>query len=159
VGAQSLSVVADHVILTLPFAVLRSLDTSRAGFDALKQQAIRELGRGRNGKLMTQFSQRLWNTSGRWGVSTGGTYTDLPYQSGWDVSRARPGASGTLVASPGGSGPDQYSQSAPYTTAADSRTLASARETVRELDQVFPGLAPLFNGRANLSLPFQDANL
>src|SRR5262249_7076616 len=77
VGSQSVSVVADRVILPLPFAVLRDLDTSRAGFDTLKQRAIRELGRGRNGKLMVQFSERLWNTPGAWGIGTGSTYSDL----------------------------------------------------------------------------------
>ena len=54
-------VVADRVILTLPFAVLRTLDTQNAGFDGLKQTAIKELGAGRNAKLQLQFKSRYWN--------------------------------------------------------------------------------------------------
>ena len=38
------SVMADLVILSLPFAVLRKIDTSGAGFDARKNTAIQELG-------------------------------------------------------------------------------------------------------------------
>ena len=47
-------VTADFVVLALPFAVLNELDISRAGFDALKHQAIAEQGRGHNGKLHLQ---------------------------------------------------------------------------------------------------------
>ena len=43
-------VVTDLVVLTLPFAVLRTLDFHQAGFDALKTHAIEHLGRGHNGK-------------------------------------------------------------------------------------------------------------
>ena len=46
-------VVTDLVVLTLPFAVLRTLDFHQAGFDALKTQAIEHLGRGHNGKPNT----------------------------------------------------------------------------------------------------------
>jgi monoamine oxidase len=46
---------ADVVILALPFAVLRTLDYRRAGFDRLKDRTIQALGRGRNSKLMVQY--------------------------------------------------------------------------------------------------------
>ena len=84
-------VVADQVILTLPFAVLRTLDISRAGFDSMKRRAINELGAARNAKLQLQFNTRYWNTSGLWGISTGGSYADLGYQSTWDVTHAQGG--------------------------------------------------------------------
>src|SRR6185295_16260677 len=48
-------VVADFVVLAIPFAVLNGVDTSGAGFNALKHQAIAEQGRGHNGKLHLQF--------------------------------------------------------------------------------------------------------
>ena len=51
---------ADHVILALPFAVLRGLDYARAGFDPLKRRAIEELGMGRNSKLHVQLWSRAW---------------------------------------------------------------------------------------------------
>ena len=60
------SVAADLVILSLPFAVLRKIDTSGAGFDARKNTAIQELGRGQSGKLHLQFASRYWREPGPW---------------------------------------------------------------------------------------------
>jgi monoamine oxidase len=88
--------VADQVILTLPFAVLRTLDISRAGFDTMKRKAINELGAGRNAKLQLQFKSRTWNGSGPWGISNGSSYADLGYQNTWDVSRAQEGSAGII---------------------------------------------------------------
>ena len=65
-------VVADFVVLALPFAVLDQLDVSGAGFDELKARAIAEQGRGRNGKLHLQFARRDWLGNGPWpGISNG----------------------------------------------------------------------------------------
>src|SRR5262249_21530057 len=43
-GKSTVNVTADYVVLAIPFAVLRNLDYSAAGFDALKNTAIQELG-------------------------------------------------------------------------------------------------------------------
>src|SRR5262249_48076624 len=56
VGGVTREVVADLAVLAIPFAVLRDLDTAQAGFNALKNTAIQELGRGHNGKLQLQFT-------------------------------------------------------------------------------------------------------
>ena len=71
-GASTREVMADYVVLALPFAVLRDVDLSEAGLDALKRRAIREQGRGNNGKLQLQFDRRLWAEPGPWpGLATG----------------------------------------------------------------------------------------
>ena len=90
-GGRTRTVVADHAILALPFAVLRNLDYSGAGFDTRKKTAITQLGAGRNTKLQLQFASRYWNTRGPWGKSTGGIYTDIGIQNTWDVTRAQDG--------------------------------------------------------------------
>src|SRR5437762_1065059 len=100
--AGSERVTADHVVLALPFAVLRTLDYSGANFDPLKKTAIMQLGNGRNSKLQLQFASRLWNTDGPWGLSNGATYSDTGYQNTWDVTRGPPGATGILVDYTGG---------------------------------------------------------
>ena len=61
----------DKVILALPFAVLRNIDYSGAGFDPRKQTAITQLGAGKNAKLVLQFNNRYFNNLGPWGVSNG----------------------------------------------------------------------------------------
>src|SRR6266487_1345582 len=115
-GAQS--VTADHVVLALPFAVLRNLDYSGANFDPLKKTAITQLGAGRNSKLQLQFGSRLWNTNGAWGLSNGSTYADTGYQNTWDVTRAQAGAAGILVDYTGGNVAGALSAGVPYASAA-----------------------------------------
>lgn len=153
-------VVADHVILTTPFPVLRTLDYSKAGFDALKNTAITQLGAGRNAKLQLQFSSRFWNSSGPWGISNGDSYTDLGYQNTWDVTRGQAGATGIMVNYSGGNVAGSFSPSTPYSNATQNpQLLSSARAFLRQLETVFPGITQRWNGKATLSASFLDPNL
>jgi monoamine oxidase len=152
-------VVADEVVLALPFAVLRTLDYSKAGFDALKKTAITELGRGRNDKLQLQFSSRLWNDTGTWpGISNGSTYADTGYQNTWDVSRGQAGTSGILVDYTGGNVAGSFQPSTPYADASDPAIRAYARAFLGQLEPVYPGITALWNGKATLSVPTLDPN-
>lgn len=146
-------VVADAVVLTLPFAVLRTLDYRHAGFDALKKRAIDQLGRGHNGKLQLQFSRRLWNSHGPWGQSTGSTYTDTGSQNTWDVTRAQPGTTGILVDYTGGTTTDRRSTTVPFAFDGNSGVRRDTSAFLQQIAPVFPGLAPLWNGKATSSLP------
>src|SRR5207253_7242491 len=49
-SGPSTTVTADQVVLCMSFAVLRTLDYRRAGFDNLKKTAITQLGAGINAK-------------------------------------------------------------------------------------------------------------
>ena len=154
-------VVADEVILTLPFSVLRTIDYSRAGFDPLKHVAIEQLEYGTNSKLILQFNDRLWDTKGPWGLGDGNIYTDLFFQNTWDSSRGFPGATGVLTAYTGGSNGASYTAaSSPYASAAtDPSVKAYARTFLRQLNQVWPGITQYWNGLATLSTPWTDPNL
>jgi monoamine oxidase len=150
------TVTADHVILTLPFAVLRTLDYSGAGFDPLKQTAITQLGAGRNTKLQLQFASRYWNAQG----SNGNVYTDLGLQSGWDVTRGQAGVTGIFVDYAGGNIAGKFKPSTPYSNAATNPQVATyAKSVLPILNTVFPGIAKQWNGKATLSTPFLDPNL
>jgi monoamine oxidase len=155
------TVVADRVILTLPFAVLRGLDYSRAGFNALKKTAIEQLGYGTNTKIAMQFDRRLWDTQGPWGLGDGNIYTDLFFQNTWDSSRGIPGKAGVLVAFMGGTNGASFTgASTPYASADTSPVVkAYAEQAIDEIDRVWPGVAGLWNGRATLSTPWRDPNL
>jgi monoamine oxidase len=158
-GAKTVQ--ADHVILCMSFSVLRTLDTSGAQFDSLKQTAITQLGSGHNAKLQLQFTSRLWNTPGAWGLSNGDTYTDLPgFQNAWDVTRAQSGAAGILVNYSGGSVANGFKQPSPYSNTTTSQQVTTyAKAWLKQLDVVFPGIGKLWNGKATLSTPFLDPNL
>jgi monoamine oxidase len=147
------TVTADHVILCMSFAVLRTLDTSGAHFDSLKKTAIRQLGAGRNAKLQLQFGSRIWNAQG----STGGVYSDLGIQNAWDVTRAQAGATGILVDYSGGNTAGGFNPSTPYSNAATNPQVTMyAKQILKKLDVVFPGIKQLWNGKATLSTPFLD---
>jgi monoamine oxidase len=162
-GRRTFEVVADHVILTLPFAVLRNpeqVDYSRAGFDALKRHTIQALGRGNNGKIQTQFNRRLWNQTGPWpGISDGYTFSDNGYQVTWDTTRGQPLPRGILVDYTAGRVSQAQRARRPYATITDPNVQFDVNAFLGQIDQVFPGLRGLWNGLAAESRPFLDPNL
>jgi monoamine oxidase len=146
---------ADHVILCMHFAVLRTLNYKKANFDQLKQTAITQLGAGVNAKLILQFNSRLWNGYG----STGSLYSDQSFQSAWEVTRGQSGAGGLLVEYPGANQSRSMAQSRPYTTnATNSSVTRYAQQFLSQLEPVFPGLTAQWNGKAMLSTPATDPN-
>jgi monoamine oxidase len=160
------TVVADRVIMTIPFAVLRGLNYSKAGFDALKNTAITQLGYGTNSKLILQFNERYWNTQGPWGIGDGNIYTDLPFQNTWESTRGYPPpglqSTGVLVTFRGGSDGVALGQgvNTPYSTSDASNTVQQyAQGALAQLEQPWPGITPFWNGKATLSLPWKDPNL
>jgi monoamine oxidase len=149
-GQHAFSVVADRVILTIPFSVLRNLDYAGAGFNHVKITGIQQLGYGTNAKLHLQFRTRLWNQPGPWGLSTGSTYADTGYQNTWEVTRAQPGRTGILVDYTGGH------IGACFTGDRTDPAVVQgyAKQFLEQLDPVFPGIAQGWNGRATLDTPF-----
>jgi monoamine oxidase len=146
-------VTADHVILCMSFAVLRTLDYKNAGFDPLKKTAITQLGAGRNSKLQLQFDSRFWYELG----SNGNVYSDLGIQNTWEVSRAQAGTSGLLVNYSGGNVAGAYKPSTPYSSAPTSSQVTTyAKEFLARLETVYPGISGHWNGKATLSTPWLD---
>jgi monoamine oxidase len=145
-GQGAFSVVADRVILTLPFSVLRTLDYADAGFNDVKITGIQQLGYGTNAKLHLQFQARLWNQPGPWGLSTGSTYADTGYQNTWEVTRAQPGRTGILVDYTGGNIGASLND--------PSEVQTYAMRFLQQLEPVFPGITEGWNGRATLDAPF-----
>jgi monoamine oxidase len=149
----------DKAVITISFAVLRTLDLRRAGFDARKMLAIRTLGYGEHSKFVVQFDRRLWNERGPWGVGTGDITTDLAIVNAWDQSRGQPGKSGLIVQYPAGAASAALRPPAPYTMSIGSSWVAEhASALVKQLDKVWPGIGPHFNGKAALSHPSLDPN-
>lgn len=153
--ANGESITADHVILCMSFSVLRTLSYKKAGFDQRKVTAITQLGSGRNAKLNVQFTSRPWYDFG----SDGTLYSDLPFQSGWEVTRAQSGATGILVEYPGANVAQSLAQSNPYSTTANNRAVATAaKQFLSQLEAIYPGITATWNGKAMLSTPFTDPN-
>ena len=130
--------VFDKVVLALPFSILRSsVDYASAGFEPLKETAIREMGMGTNSKLHVQFSQRYWDTLG----NNGETFSDRGYQNTWHVTRAQAGTSGILVDYTGGNIGASFGTGTPS---------SRAQQFLSQIEPVLPGISQYWNGKASL---------
>jgi monoamine oxidase len=137
-------VVADHVVLTLPFTKLREVELHGIQLPARQLRAIRHEPLSTNSKIQLQFRRRVWNADG-W---TGDYYSDQLSQSGWETTIDQPGEAGILVTLPGGhTGADigrryglrSYYGRAPHAMVADY---------LADIETNFPGARAAFNGRA-----------
>jgi monoamine oxidase len=123
----SLTVTADHVVLALPFSILRSsVNYKQAGFESLKMTAIEELGMGTNSKLHVQFDDRFW-----YPASNGNTYGDTGYQNTWEVTRAQGGKRGILVDYTGGIIGASFGSGTP---------VSRATQFISQLAPLYPGV-------------------
>jgi monoamine oxidase len=148
----------ERAILTLPFSTLRQVDYRRAGFDALKQVAIEELGYGTISKLCLQFDKPYWYEDGPWPhPHSGFIITDLDIQTLWDTSIGQTGASGLLVDYTSGRRGAAYAPPKAYSTTDDSANIQRyAQDCLRQLEHVFPGISAHYTGRAALSYTTGD---
>jgi monoamine oxidase len=139
--AGTQTVVADHVVLALPFSLLRSVNYSKAGFEPLKLTAIKELPMGTNSKLHVEFKDRFWYGAG----NNGNTYADTGYQNTWEVSRAQGGGrgKGILVDYTGGKIGASFGSGTP---------LSRAQEFMTQLQPLFPDttISDHWTGRATI---------
>lgn len=140
-GSGTLTVVADHVVLALPFSLLRSVNYSKAGFEPLKVTAIKELQMGTNSKLHVEFDDRFWYRAG----NNGNTYGDTGFQNTWEVSRAQGGGKGKgiLVDYTGGDIGASFGSGTPS---------SRAQQFMSQLQPLFPGttVADHWTGRATV---------
>jgi monoamine oxidase len=153
-----LEVTSDSVILALPFSTLRHVDYRQAGFDALKQTAITQLGYGTISKLFLQFDTPYWYQDGPWPRANNSfIITDLDIQTLWDTSLGQPGTSGLLVDYTSGQRGAAYAPPTPYATVAGAESIQHyAQHCLIQLEHVFPGISTHYTGKAALSYPTGD---
>jgi monoamine oxidase len=147
-GNVASPVIADHVVLCLPFTTLRDIDLEDAGFDALRLKAIRELGMGTNAKVLMQFEDRFptfgWN---------GLFDLDDPKSDGWDSALAQPGRGGLLTIYTGGKTGAAYPTDEPHAQPPPG----VVDDALTFLDTYLPGMRDSFNGRSWLDSWVDDS--
>jgi monoamine oxidase len=151
-GGVAAPVIADLVVLALPFSTLRFVDLDGAGFDEERLAAIRAMGMGSDVKLLVQYDRRpsAFEVDGRtW--SGGMEHTDPHFQT-WESSAGEAGRSGLITVYAGGRTGESWSADTPHAPAPE----AFAAEYVGHIDDVVPGTAERFNGRAWLDLWTRD---
>jgi monoamine oxidase len=125
---------ADQVVLTLPFSLLRKVDL-RLPLPEIKLRAIKTLGYGTNAKIIAGFNRRVWQQQG----SKGSALSDLPFQESWETSLGQPGNGGLLTNFLGGNR---------GLTANQVNAQEQARVFATQFDQLYPGTAAAYNGKA-----------
>ena len=161
-GSGGETVVADRVILAIPFIILRGIDYSGAGFDAKKAKAIDTLGYGYHTKLHLQFDRRAWMRPNHpWPEPADGQiWTTRPIQSALDFSLGQSGSDGLIEVFTGAGTAELDTPPQPYSRIADS---AAVKRHVtgffEQLDRIWPGVSPYWNGKATFGNAQADPNI
>jgi len=90
------SVTGDYAVCTLPFSVLRHIETITP-FSKGKQRAIRQLIYDASAKIFLQFRRRFWETDD--GIVGGGSVTDLAVRNMYYPEHGRTTGRGVMLAS------------------------------------------------------------
>lgn len=128
-------VIADIVLLTLPFTLLREVEID-VELPGVKQKAIDTLGYGNNSKLLLGFKNRLWRTKYN---SVGMSYSDNGTDNTWDNSQLQPGNAGGLTVYTGGDVAVKI---------AEGDINQVALKYLDKLNQIYPGITSDFNNKA-----------
>jgi monoamine oxidase len=124
--------VADYLISTVPFSVLKNIEVSPP-FSAGKRRAIEQLPYLSASKILLQTRTRFWTRQGLSGFAT----TDLPISQVWDVTYGQPGSRGILQAFP---------------ISVHSRRVSGMSEPDRldfaleQVERIYPGMRENFEG-------------
>jgi len=129
-GSASKEETYAKILLTIPFNILRNLDL-QLDFPPAKRQAIRELGYGRNAKLITSYSDRLWRTKYK---SNGAVFTDLGWQNTWETGKYLADRSGLITNYLGGDKCLKISDQAEL----------EAKQFIASFNQVFPRINTVY---------------
>jgi monoamine oxidase len=130
-GSTSIVRTHDHVVLAVPFTVLRgvTLDAS-LGIPDWKRRAIDELGYGDNAKMMVGFQGPYWGELG----SSGASYSDLPnHQTTWETNWTKATSEHAILT--------DYSGGVRGKNLDPKKPQVEAGRFLADLDKVFPGAA------------------
>ncbi|MBA3698350.1 MAG: FAD-dependent oxidoreductase [Planctomycetes bacterium] len=126
-------VLADHVVFSLPFTMLRSVDLSGVVLPPWKQIAINEMALGQITKVITGHTRPVWREQG----FIGNSYSDRFFQTTTETSRMQPGSTGILENYTAGSHALQMAQGS-----LDSKVSLFHDQ----VETLFPGLKATYNG-------------
>jgi monoamine oxidase len=149
-GGTAKDVIADRVILALPFTTLRETDIAGLALSARKRRAIETLAMGTNGKMNLQLNRSFAALD--WNVSFA---SDDPHYVTWDSTY------GQTAPAPRTPVLTIYNGGAAGTSFPTTQAHAPANEPVieaalSELERGVEGIRDAFNGRAFLDFPFLD---
>lgn len=135
-GLTSKTVLADRVVCTLPFSVLREVEGIEAlALHPVKKRSIMELGYGTNAKVIVGFKDRFWKTGQFRPANGAAIFTDLQSQSFWETSRMQNGNRGMLTSFRSGINGATVDVSAIEPTIKDLETIFAAQTLQDRVDR------------------------
>ena len=133
--AQTHEIIADIVIITIPFTMLRNVEL-QVPMSTEKINGIKNLGYGMNSKIFIGTNERIWRNQGYAGYS----FSDNSVMNGYDHTQMQGNNTGNggFTLMPGGKrGENVGSQSIDEIK----------NEYVPALDKLYPGVLASFNGK------------
>jgi monoamine oxidase len=143
VDPRTEDVIADLVVMALPFSTLRQVDLSESGLSATKQTVIRTLGMGSNAKIHVELHHKTWPALG----FSGATYSEWDrYCCAWDDSvPLGPNAGRALLLGfPGG----RVGKSRLTGSAHGAAPGGDVNWFLSAIEPVYPGTTAAYTGRA-----------
>lgn len=134
--AGAVDVVADVIVMCLPFSTLRNVDYSALGLPQAKKDVIEQLGYGTNAKLLVGFNSRVWRSQTPKGFS-GYMFSNQAQVNGWDNSQMQPGTSGGFTGFYGG---------AKGIAIGSGSAASGAGFLMAEMEALWPGATAAHNG-------------
>lgn len=154
VAGVASDVVADHVVLAIPFNKLSEVDLTRTSLSSLKRTAIATLTLGNNAKVALQVAGNPWNADGY----TGNIFSDNGTAGGWDITSYQPGPTAVFLDYlVGVQGSGLVSR---YGLVADTGTAPAAMvdDDLARLEPVFPGITAAWAAGPRLGW-YADGNI
>jgi monoamine oxidase len=124
---------ADHVVLALPFSILRTVDLSGLELPEWKLRSIHQMGYGNITKVFTGHTRPIWREQG----FVGNVLSDKFFQSTTETSRMQPGNTGIL---------ENYIAGSNALAAAQGSTSQQVTRFHNQVERIFPGLKSTYNG-------------
>jgi monoamine oxidase len=159
-GGSTYEIVADHVVLAMPFTMLRLVDLSGVTLSPLKRTAIDTLPLGNNAKIQIQVAGRPWIKDG----FDGSLLTDSPVDSSWDGTSYQDGgkrsATEIYVCLPGGADGIAFASRYDLVFGKEQGPAPDKMVTdaLMQLEPVFPGITKAWNHGPKLAW-FNDGNI
>lgn len=130
------TVAADVVVLAIPQTTMRDVELNISEFPELKRRSIHEVQYGRNSKLMSQYSRRVWAVDHQ---ASGTTYVSGALGTGWDSTVGQSGDMGIWTNYVGGRLADLHNEGTPVEKWAG---------LVGQLELAYPGVSAAYTGQA-----------
>ena len=100
-NGQTVKTKADHIILALPYTILRTVKMDVA-MPAEKRKCINEFGYGKSSKFVMGMNSKPWRAINNQGY----TFTDESFGCGWDSTHMQPGTNASFTVFGGGNSAD-----------------------------------------------------